>query len=301
MPSKSMIDACIKTFLERNKLPDSYRATAQNWFIPILEDIALHHNGSERPLLLGVNGAQGSGKSTFTEFAAMFLTQVLGKTCIGFSIDDFYFSKAKRRQLAKDVHPLLETRGVPGTHDIALLKKTIQYVMDGKRCLIPRFDKAIDDLMPTSEWHINETKPDFVIIEGWCVGSVASDSASLQHPINQLEKDADPSGQWRHYVNQQLSLHYQPVFNLIDRLIMLKAPSFQCVYQWRVEQEHKMLDRLKEQNQDIEGLGMTDQQIANFISYYQRITEDNIARMPEFCDVLFNLDSNRNVISCQQN
>lgn len=301
MPSKSMIDACIKPFLEKNKLPPSYWDNAQKWFIPILEAIVSHQEQAQRPVLIGVNGAQGSGKSTFTELATVYLTNVMDLPCIGFSIDDFYFSKVKRQQLGQDIHPLLNTRGVPGTHDIALLERTIYQLMNGEKCTIPQFDKAIDDVKPSAEWLVSDIAPKVIILEGWCVGSVACDAENLTAPINQLEEENDANGRWRNYVNQQLLTTYHPVFALIDKLIMLKAPSFECVYKWRVEQEHKMLQRLKEDNQTIEGLGMTDEQIANFISFYQRITEDNLTLMPAFCDYLFDLDSNRNIVSCQHN
>ncbi len=299
MPSQSMIDACIETFLNHNKLPSSYWLSAQKWFIPVIENILLHQTKARKPIVVGVNGAQGSGKSTFTEFAIVYLSQILDVPCIGFSIDDFYFRQTKRQELAQEIHPLLKTRGVPGTHDIAFLEATITKLISGNTCSIPQFDKATDDVKPNAEWLTVDVAPKIIILEGWCVGSVASDVISLQHPINDLEKSKDATGEWRNYVNTQLKSNYMPVFNLIDKLVMLKAPSFECVYQWRVEQEHKMLAQLKEDNKNTEGLGMTDQQIANFISYYQRITEANLAKMPDFCDYLFNLDANRNVISCR--
>ena len=36
------------------------------------------------------------------------------------SLDDIYLSGADRLQRANTIHPLLATRGVPGTHDVGL-------------------------------------------------------------------------------------------------------------------------------------------------------------------------------------
>ena len=42
------------------------------------------------------------------------------------SIDDFYLTRAERKKLGEQVHPLMETRGVPGTHDVQMLATCIE-------------------------------------------------------------------------------------------------------------------------------------------------------------------------------
>ncbi len=44
------------------------------------------------------------------------------------SIDDYYLSKIERLRISQKVHPLLITRGVPGTHDIKKLKEAFRAI-----------------------------------------------------------------------------------------------------------------------------------------------------------------------------
>ena len=63
----------------------------------------------------------------------------------------------------------------------------------------------------------------------------------MEIPVNTLETGEDPQGTWRRYVNRQLRLGYPELFSLVDAWIMLKAPSFECVFDWRLEQERRSL------------------------------------------------------------
>src|SRR4029077_10879364 len=77
-----------------------------------------------RPILVGLCGSQASGKSTTAGRLAERLGRLGARTLV-FSIDDFYLTLPERRELARTIHPLLATRGVPGTHDVALMANTI--------------------------------------------------------------------------------------------------------------------------------------------------------------------------------
>ena len=74
---------------------------------------------SSLPQVVGICGAQGSGKSTLVAALAERLAEE-GIAAATLSLDDLYFTRAERLRLASEVHPLFATRGVPGTHDIAL-------------------------------------------------------------------------------------------------------------------------------------------------------------------------------------
>src|SRR5689334_19206036 len=77
-----------------------------------------------RPLLAGISGLQGSGKSTLASVLGV-SARTRGVHCEVLSLDDFYFGRRGRLRLARMLHPLFATRGVPGTHDLALLLRTL--------------------------------------------------------------------------------------------------------------------------------------------------------------------------------
>ncbi len=281
----------IHGFLTTHQLPSSYAEIAQQWFKPLCERLVEHQKGASRPLIVGINGSQGSGKSTLTSFIEAYLSSVHGKRVVSLSIDDFYFDQSQRNALAIKVHPLLKTRGVPGTHDVTLALNTFRSLDKGARTLLPRFNKATDNPFPQEQWPVIEVKPDFIILEGWCVGAIPQSNSEIKKPINHLEEVEDPLAIWRSFVNTELAGDYQTLFEKIDYRIMLKAPSFDCVYQWRLEQEHKLAAKALEERDGV----MSDEEVANFVQHYQRITEHALQYLPEKCDTVFYLDEKRTI------
>ena len=245
-----------------------------------------------KPLLLGVNGAQGSGKSTLCRFLQLILAEAYQYKVIGFSIDDLYLTRAERQRLGQEIHPLLVTRGVPGTHDISLGQRILRALFDptGKRVALPVFDKALDDRRPPAEWPIVDGPADIVIFEGWCVGAKPQAEMELVKPVNGLELEEDPDGIWRTYVNRQLQGSYASLFDRIDRLILLKVPSMDCVYQWRSLQEQKLAE--KTASTTYGSHIMDDTAMKRFIMHYERITRHVLAEMPERADLTLSLDHN---------
>ncbi|MDF1589828.1 MAG: kinase [Gammaproteobacteria bacterium] len=287
-----MTSTDITAFLSKHRLPQRYSSLVDQWFMSLATAIYAHQNKATSTVIIGVNGAQGSGKSTLTDLLVFLLKQRFKLNAIGLSIDDFYLTKQQRKQLATEVHPLMITRGVPGSHDIELATSTITKLVSGQlNVAIPRFDKASDDRYPPEHWDIVSDKVDIVILEGWCVGAQAQSPEQLTEPLNALESQHDPKAIWRQYVNQKLGDDYPALFDLIDIWIMLKAPSFDCVYAWRLEQEQKLRDTLKDDHAT-----MNDQQIAFFIQHYQRITETILATLPAKVDYLFELNEDRQII-----
>lgn len=281
----------IHGFLATHQLPSSYAEIAQKWFTPLCERLLKHQEGASKPFVVGINGCQGSGKSTLTSFIEAFLTSVHGKRVVSLSIDDFYLDQSQRNALAIKVHPLLKTRGVPGTHDTTLALTTLRQLDSGQPTALPRFNKATDNPQPKAQWPVVSESPDFVILEGWCVGVPAQSADDVKRPINHLEEVDDPLGIWRSFVNTELAGEYQALFNKIDYSVMLKAPSFDCVYQWRLEQEHKLAASVQGKGAGI----MSDEEVANFVQHYQRITEHALDCLPDTCDTVFILDSTRTI------
>ncbi|GEA06897.1 kinase [Alteromonas sp. KUL42] len=279
----------IHGFLAAHQLPSSYADIAQQWFTPLCERLIKHQNGADKPFIIGINGCQGSGKSTLTSYIDAYLTSEHNKRVVVLSIDDFYLDQSARNALAIKVHPLLKTRGVPGTHNLPLALKTFRQLTQGIPSSLPRFNKAIDNPFPIDSWPLVSDMPEFIILEGWCVGVGAEANERLKSPVNTLEENEDPLGIWRTYVNTELAGEYQTLFDQINYSIMLKAPSFDCVYQWRLEQEHKLANSAKG---DVSGV-MSDEEVAKFVQYYQRITEHALRTLPSMCDTVYTLDDRR--------
>ena len=291
----------LSDFISRHRLPESYTTDAQQWFAPAVDKIAAKSQKSGSTLIVGINGSQGSGKSTLADYLALLLREKYQLNTVVLSIDDFYLTHKQRQLLSKSVHPLMATRGVPGTHDISLALDVISSLSARTAStLIPRFDKAADDRCAEDQWDTITSPTDVIILEGWCVGAVPQTENELLHSANDLEKDEDPDGVWRHHVNQQLREAYQELFRLVDYWIMLKAPSFDCVYQWRLEQEKKLRDSISHTPSDADSNRvMDDTGVKRFIQYYQRITEHLLNTLPEKTDILFELDENRKIFNAR--
>ncbi len=289
----------LESFIHNEHLPIRYIDIAKQWFIPVINELAEQVKQVNKPIVIGVNGCQGSGKSTISKLMVNSLEKTHQIKAIAISIDDFYYTKSERKQLSNSIHPLLITRGVPGSHDLNLAIATITSLQQHKpQCLIPTFNKATDDRNPQSEWVKAASQVDIIIIEGWCVGSESEkNKTQLSTPINTLESEEDTTGAWRTYINRQLQTEYPKLFSLIDYWVMLKAPSFDCVYEWRLEQENKLRDKLTAiPNADLSGV-MDEVAIRRFIQHYQRITEHTLKYLPKKVHFLFELDKQRNIQS----
>jgi D-glycerate 3-kinase len=292
-----MTEPDLYDFIEQHKLPAGYIDLARHWFIPVADEIAERQKYLTETIILGINGSQGSGKSTLADLLNYLFAEQYGMDVVVLSIDDFYYTRQHREELSKNIHPLLLTRGVPGTHDVDLALDVINGLIDGNSTMrLPRFDKSTDDRVPEQYWEVVSDQPDIIIFEGWCLGAEPQPDVELEQAINELESSEDKDSSWRRYVNRVLHDDYQELFSTVDIWIMLKAPSFDCVHKWRMEQEDKLRNRLEQQNADTGGT-MDSKQIARFIQHYQRITEYLLKTLPPRVDYLFELDTDRNIIN----
>lgn len=281
-------DQRISEFISRHRLPDKFSGLILEHYMPLVSWLILNNRRGETTTL-GINGAQGTGKSTLADFIRLELEADPGWRVAVLSLDDFYLTKAERQQLSETTHPLLMTRGVPGTHDLQMLAaclERLRHLDAGQEFSLPRFDKAHDDRADPETWPVVTGPIDLIILEGWCVGSQPQEAAALEDPVNGLERDRDASGDWRRYVNEQLAGPYAELFAQLDLLIFLQVPDFDAVYRWRLEQEEKLADKTTK-----DGVGiMNSRQVADFIQYFERITTFNLESLPTIADVTLQLD-----------
>jgi len=262
------------------RLPADYRAVVDKHWTRLATTIA-RKAARRTPLIVGINGAQGSGKTTLCHFLEVLLGQ-RGLRAVTLSLDDLHLTHAERLQLAAEVHPLFATRGPPGTHAIALAFAIFEDVLAGRAFEMPRFDKAFDDR--SNEVTRISGPVDVLLFEGWCVGAAPQPPESLARPINVLEAEEDPDGVWRALVNHWLGEDYARLFKLIDLQVMLKVESFDAVIANRRLQEQKLADL------NPVGNGLLDEDaLTRFIAHYERLTRHMLAEMPARADVVIEI------------
>lgn len=239
------------------------------------------------PRITGLNGAQGSGKSTLARLVGVALQQFHSIRPALLSLDDFYLSKAARLELARDVHPLCATRGVPGTHDVPLMAKVFDALAAagaGDSTRIPVFDKLADDRLPEADWCRFDGRPGAILFEGWCVGLRAEDVPPWKSPINRLEAEQDPQGKWFAWSLAALRRNYPAIWDRIGFLVSIEVPGIETVISSRLEQEdglhsdsgHKRMDRAE---------------VTRFVEHYERYTRALWAAMPKRANLLFRRDA----------
>ena len=237
----------------------------------------------DRTVVFGLCGAQGTGKSALARLMKTLLEQRCGFRVALLSLDDLYLSQAERQRRAETFHPLLITRGVPGTHDVGLGLEVVRSLRKGASVALPRFDKATDEPFPKFQWPIWNGRCDVLLFEGWCVGARPQRQRALEAPVNGLERLEDPDGQWRWYVNRQLAGAYQTLFAELDLLMLLRPRDFELVYAWREEQEAKL--RSSGEGTHI----MTPTAVRRFVMHFERLTRFIWEEMPERADAVVDL------------
>ena len=265
----------------------------RSFLIPVCFWIAKKTN-KKVPLIIGLAGGQGTGKTTITSIITIILKKYFKLDVFKISIDDFYKTIKQRTLLSKNKHPLLMTRGVPGTHDIDIMLNFFKRikVKNFKILKLPKFNKGVDDRCKQSLWYKIQSKPDVVILEGWCVGARSQNSKELKKPVNSLEKTHDQNFKWRQYVNYQLKTKYKKLFNQLDYILFLKAKNFSLLRRWRLKQEKKLW--LKSKNKKNLKI-MSKKEVKNFMDTYQRITQQMFKDMPKYSSIVMNLNNSHQI------
>ena len=275
--------------MAENRLPDTEAAALASVYLPLAAWIVQRAGVQPAPFVAGINGAQGSGKSTLVELLGLILREVHGRRVASFSVDDIYLTRQERETLSRTVHPLLATRGVPGTHDVELGLATLDHLIsatDESVTPIPAFDKAVDDRRPLKQWQQFRGRPDIILFEGWCLGTSPQSMNELNPPINILEEQEDITGEWRGFVNDQLASRYAGLFSRLDCLIFISVPDMESVFEWRSLQESKLAMTRSDDGHQI----MDDKALNRFIMHYERLTRHNLLDLPTRADISLHLD-----------
>ena len=287
---------CLKFILSQETKKDKFKnkdKMIKSFLIPISFWIEKKVN-KNKPLIIGLAGGQGSGKTTISSILTLILQKYFKLNVFKISIDDFYKTRKDRKLLSKKKHPLLMTRGVPGTHDVDLILSFFKKIKNKKfkTLQVPKFNKAIDDRYKKNLWYKLKLRPDVVIFEGWCVGAKAQTANQLKKPINSTEKVYDREAKWRVYVNNQLKTKYKILFKQLDGLLYLKAKNFNLLRAWRLKQERK----LEEQTKNKKNLRiMNSHDLINFMQTYQRITQQMFKDVLRSSSIIINLNSNHQI------
>jgi D-glycerate 3-kinase len=205
----------------------------------------------ERPFILGINGPQGSGKTTLSNKICERL-KADKVSAITISIDDFYISRMDQIRFAAQFqdNPYLQLRGYPGTHDVPLGTQTLKSLKAKAPTKIPRYDKSAHqgkgDRLPEPQWPKIEAPVDMVIVEGWMLGFTPVPGKAIPNPHFKA-------------VNKFLA-HYQAWHDLLGGFLQLEADDYRHVLEWRVEAEEKMKAAGKP--------GMTKEQVQAYIELF---------------------------------
>ena len=242
--------------------------------------------GASLPRVIGISGGQGAGKSTLAALLVDAL-RLLGVRAATGSIDDFYLTLDERRELARTVHPLLVTRGVPGTHDVGLCQRTLHALEGSGWVALPRFDKGRDDHSPRSTWPRVQAPLDSFVLEGWCLGAPPQPEVHLASPLNALESVEDPDGRWRSFVNEALTGDYAQLWAQVEFWLYIRVPDMAAVTRWRTQQEQSLPTERR----------MTAEQLDRFVAHYERITRWMFETMPERSDIVAVLGVDHGLVS----
>lgn len=248
----------------------------------VLDDALAH--GSR---VHAIAGLQGSGKSTLAAQVAA-LAESRGLRVAVLSIDDFYLGRRERQRLARQVHPLLATRGPPGTHEVPLACRTLDALREGVPVRLPRFDKLADTRLPPSRWPMARGV-DLVLLEGWFLKTPAQAIDELHQPINRVEREEDPDGTWRRYCNDALARDYPALWSRLDRMLFLQPPGFESVPRWRWQQEAA----LQAARATRTPRGMDRAGVERFVQLFERVSRQALRCLPGIAQWTLPLDEER--------
>ncbi len=263
------------------KLETALNETLWDLWLPLAIQIADWRKQQTQPLIQGFLGGQGTGKTTLTAILTLILSH-LGYQTVSLSLDDLYLTYADR-QLLQSQDPRLARRGPPGTHDLKLgLQVLTQLKQNNQTVDIPRFDKSLWNGAGDRTQSEAILTADIVLFEGWFVGARPVNSALFKTAPAPILTELDRA--FAQDMNARLR-GYLPLWQQIDRLIVLYVSDYQLSKQWRKQAEHQMIAQGKP--------GMSDAEIDEFVEYFWRSLHPKLFITPliQACDVVIEINS----------
>jgi D-glycerate 3-kinase len=288
--------------------------TLWNLWLPLAMQLASHRQQLQRPLIQGILGGQGTGKTTLTAILALILKH-LGYRTLGLSLDDLYKTYIERLVLQRQ-DPRLIWRGPPGTHDIELGIKVLDQLRRGAgeqvsrgagenyqlpitnyqlpithypSIAVPRFDKSAwggagDRGQPEIVENI-----DIVLFEGWFVGVRPIDPSAFDEAPPPILTPDDRT--FARDMNAKLP-DYLPLWQRLDSLILLLPTDYRLSQQWRRQAEQQMISTGKS--------GMSDETVNLFVEYFWKSIHPELfigpmARNSDWVDLVIEINPNREI------
>lgn len=275
---------------ERGIKKDERESLGLLWtfWLPLAISLAETRQELGRTPIQGILGGQGTGKTTLTKILSLLL-QHLGYTTATLSLDDLYKTHVERQELQK-TDPRLIWRGPPGTHDIDLGIEVIDRCLQQeqtKKILIPRFDKSAHNGSGDRIKSEAITSADIVLFEGWFLGVRPLVPRTLERKIEPINSPEDV--QFAKDSNERLKA-YLPLWDKLDRLLVLYPEDYRLGKQWRTEAERQMIAKGNR--------GMSDAEIDRFVDYFWRSLHPNLfikplISNPSLVDLVVEIKSDR--------
>lgn len=268
--------------------------TLWRFWLPFCLQMAEIRKNLDRPLIQGILGGQGTGKTTLTQVCA-FILEFLGYSSFGLSLDDLYKTYADRQEMLK-TYPRLRWRGPPGTHDIGLGISVLEQVHGQanqgdrpKPILFPQFDKSLQQGAGDRTAPKSVESVDIVFFEGWFVGVRPVNPAIFNQRLEPIVTEADQ--QFARDSNQRLR-EYLPLWALLDRLLILYPIDYRFSKQWRMDAERQMKAQGK--------AGMSDGEIDLFVEYFWKALHPEVfiaplTQIPQFADGVVEIKADHSV------
>lgn len=291
----------VDQFCAAEKIPNSLEVELWHIYLPFAQWI-IERSSHARPsrggaYALGINGAQGSGKTTINQILQLILRAGFDRKVVGFSIDDLYDTYARRLEKGGEISPILARVRGPGTHDLELSIEILDRLIRGEATRIPRFDKSLadnqGDRIPESGWLEVTEEQDIVLFEGWNVGEAPFPEDRHDQRFAKL-RDQEGFAAWRdYYINalQDSQKGYAALFNRLDDLVMIRIHDFSEVYANREQAEAKLRQRIiRDANEGRQTVGMsamTQGEVRAFVDHYEPWTRHILEEMPERADLVF--------------
>lgn len=262
--------------------------TLWNLWLPLAMQLAVHRKALDRPLIQGILGSQGTGKTTLGIILTLILGH-LGYSTLSFSLDDLYKPYIERQRLQQQ-DPRLRWRGPPGTHDVELGIQVLDQLRSPKHSgtvQVPRFDKSAHAGAGDRTHPEIVTSVEIVLFEGWFVGVRPIDPAAFATAPPPILTAADQA--FAQAINAKLK-DYLPLWEQLDRLLILYLLDYRLSQQWRRQAEHQAIAAGK--------AGMQDTEIDQFVEYFWRALHPDLfikplVRDPRSVDLVIEIKPDR--------